>query len=53
MNWLVRLKERLKGDYMTAYITFFPVGNGDMTLIQTITDKYIMITTTMMQIGIC
>lgn len=43
MNWLVRLKERLKGDYMTVYITFFPVGNGDMTLIQTITDKYIMI----------
>lgn len=28
---------------MTAYVTFFPVGNGDMTLIQTITDRYVMI----------
>lgn len=43
MNWLEKLKERFKGDYMTAYVTFFPVGNGDMTLIQTITDRYVMI----------
>ena len=28
---------------MANYMTFFPVGNGDMTLIQTKTNKYIMI----------
>lgn len=43
MNWWVKLEERLKGDYMANYMTFFPVGNGDMTLIQTKTNKYIMI----------
>ncbi|HIV25475.1 MAG TPA: hypothetical protein IAB71_06780 [Candidatus Scatomonas pullistercoris] len=39
----MKLEERLKGDYMANYMTFFPVGNGDMTLIQTKTNKYIMI----------
>lgn len=43
MSWWVKLEERLKGDYMANYMTFFPVGNGDMTLIQTKTNKYIMI----------
>lgn len=43
MNWWVKLEERLKGDYMANYMTFFPVGNRDMTLIQTKTNKYIMI----------
>lgn len=43
MNWWMKLEERLKGDYMANYMTFFPVGNGDMTLIQTKTNKYIMI----------
>lgn len=43
MNWWVKLEERLKGDYLANYMTFFPVGNGDMTLIQTKTNKYIMI----------
>jgi hypothetical protein len=31
------------GDYMANYVTFFPVDNGDMTLIETKKDKYIMI----------
>lgn len=43
MSWWVKLEERLKGDYMANYMTFFSVGNGDMTLIQTKTNKYIMI----------
>lgn len=43
MSWWVKLEERLKGDYMANYMTFFPVDNGDMTLIRTKTNKYIMI----------
>ena len=37
------IRRKVKGDYMANYMTFFPVGNGDMTLIQTKTNKYIMI----------
>lgn len=43
MSWWVKLEERLKGDYMANYMTFFPVDNGDMTLIQTKKNKYILI----------
>ena len=43
MSWWVKLEERLKGDYMANYMTFFPVDNGDMTLIQTKNNKYILI----------
>lgn len=43
MSWWVKLKERLMGDYMANYMTFFPVDNGDMTLIETKTKNYILI----------